>query len=103
MKIDWHDAAHVTKMAATTIYEPRREKTNVLKMRKQKTQISFAVTAKLISAFVFAIWMLYLYYLNTKSKPLAISSGCTAWFVSDLVRLSHVAAHMVKALQKPSL
>ena len=34
--------------------EPRREKTGFLHMRKQKTQISFAVTAKLISAFVFA-------------------------------------------------
>ena len=31
------------------IYEPRREKTGFT-----KTQISFAVTAKLISAFVFA-------------------------------------------------
>ena len=35
-------------------YEPRHEKTNILHMRKKKTQISFAVTAKLISAFVFA-------------------------------------------------
>ena len=35
-------------------YEPRHEKTNVLQMRKTKKQISFAVTAKLVSAFVFA-------------------------------------------------
>ena len=35
-------------------FEPRHEKTNVLHMRKTKTQISFAVSAKLISAFVFA-------------------------------------------------
>ena len=35
-------------------FEPRREKTNILHMQKTKTQISFAVTAKLISAFVFA-------------------------------------------------
>ena len=34
---------------------------------KTKTQISFAVTAKLISAFVFAIRIVqYLYYLNPK-------------------------------------
>ena len=30
MKINWHDAAQMTKMAATTIYEPQREKANVL-------------------------------------------------------------------------
>ena len=36
---------------------------------KTKTQISFAVTAKLISTFVFATWIvLYLYFLNTKFK-----------------------------------
>ena len=33
---------------------------------KTKTQISFAVTAKLISAFVFATWLVqFLYFLNT--------------------------------------
>ena len=46
-------------------YEPRREKTGFLHMRK--TQISFAVTAKLISAFVFATRIVQsLYYLNPK-------------------------------------
>ena len=46
-------------------YEARREKTNVLHMRKTKTQISVAVTAKLISAFVFATWTVqYLYFLS---------------------------------------
>ena len=34
--------------------EPRRKKTVVFAYAKTKTQISFAVTAKLISAFVFA-------------------------------------------------
>ena len=38
----------------TLLNEPRREKTGFLHIRKTKTQISFAVTAKLISAFVFA-------------------------------------------------
>ena len=35
--------------------------------QKQKTQISFAVTTKLISAFVFATWIVqFLFYLNPK-------------------------------------
>ena len=39
----------------TKIYEPRHEKTNISNAyAKTKTQISFAVTMKLISAFVFA-------------------------------------------------
>ena len=36
------------------IYKAHDEKTNVLHMQKTKTQISFEVTAKLISVFVFA-------------------------------------------------
>ena len=49
-------------------FEPPREKTNNMHMRKQlKTQISFAVTAKLISAFVFAIRIVhFLFFLNPK-------------------------------------
>ena len=35
-------------------YEPRHEKTVFFAYAKTKTQISFAVTGKLISAFVFA-------------------------------------------------
>ena len=36
---------------------------------KTKTQISFAVTAKLISAFVFATWIVQsLYFLNSKFR-----------------------------------
>ena len=34
--------------------EPHHEKTNILHMQKTKTQNGFEVTAKLISAFVFA-------------------------------------------------
>ena len=49
------------------IFEPRREKTGFLHMRKTKTQISFAVTAKLIRAFVFATRIVQsLYFLNPK-------------------------------------
>ena len=47
--------------------EPRHQKTGFLHMRKKKTQISFAVTAKLISVFVFAIQIVhFLYNLNPK-------------------------------------
>ena len=67
-------------------YEPRYEKTGFLHMRKQKMQISFAVTAKLISAFVFATRILQsLYFLNLKFQassyllwlygPVCVGSG----------------------------
>ena len=67
---------------------------------ENKTQISFAVTAKLISAFVFATWIVQsLFYQIKNFKPLAIFCGSTAWFVSDLVgnpkdRSSHNQAHI---------
>ena len=49
-----------------TKYEPRYEKTAFLHM-KTKMQITCAVTAQLISAFVFAIRIVpSLYYLNPK-------------------------------------
>ena len=55
---------YVTVMS---IYEPRCEKTGFFAYAKTNTQISFAVTAKLISAFVFAIRIVQsLYYLNPK-------------------------------------
>ena len=47
--------------------EPRREKNRVFAYAKTKAQISFAVTAKLISAFVFATRIQqFLFYLNLK-------------------------------------
>ena len=52
---------------ASVIYEPRHEKTAFLAYAKTKTQISFAVTAKLISAFVFALRIVQSpYFLNPK-------------------------------------
>ena len=49
------------------LFEPGREKSGFFAYAKTKTQISFAVTAKLISVFVFATWMVqYLYFLNPK-------------------------------------
>ena len=52
---------------ASFINEPVHDKNNNLHRRKQKPQISFAVTAKLISAFVFASRIVqFLFYLNQK-------------------------------------
>ena len=49
------------------ITEPRSEKTQRFAYAKTKTQISCAVTAQLISAFVFATWIVqHLYFLNPK-------------------------------------
>ena len=52
------------------LYEPCHEKNVFLHMRKQRRRSasrSFAVTAKLISAFVFATWIVQsLYFLSTK-------------------------------------
>ena len=47
--------------------EPHREKTGISAYAKTKAQISFAVTAKLISAFVFATRIVYfLFFLYPK-------------------------------------
>ena len=47
------------------LFDPRHEKTVFFANAKTKTQISFAVTAKLISAFVFAIRIVQsLFFLN---------------------------------------
>ena len=49
------------------LYEPRYEKTGFFAYAKTKTQTSFAVTAKLISAFVVATRIVQsLYFLNPK-------------------------------------
>ena len=54
---------------------------------KTKKQISFAVTAKLISTFIFATRIVQsLFYLNPKFQESSyILCDCTARFVSDLV------------------
>ena len=60
-------ALHFTMKNINYEYEPRREKTVFFAYAKTKTQISFAVTAKLISAFVFATLIVQsLYFLNPK-------------------------------------
>ena len=68
---------------------------------KTKTQISCAVTAQLISVFVFATRIVQsLYFLNPKLWASSHLQYCPARFVSDLVgnpkdRSSDVAAHLI--------
>ena len=77
--------------------------TNVLHMRKQRCRSASQVTAKLISAFVFATWIIQnLYFLNTKFQASShlqwlIQPGlCQTWSESTL--FSHVAAHNVQTV-----
>ena len=61
----------MTKIIFQISNEPRREKTVVFAYAKAKTQISFAVTTKQISAFVFATRIVQsLYFLNPKISSL---------------------------------
>ena len=53
---------------------------------KTKAQISFAVTAKLISAIVFATWIVQSFFFNPKFQASSLLLDCKGWFVSDLVR-----------------
>ena len=48
------------------IFEPHREKTGLLPMQKTKAQISFAVIAKLINAFVFATRIVFSLLLKVR-------------------------------------
>ena len=64
--------------------EPRHEKTGFLPMQKTKAQISFAVTTKLISAFVFATRIVhFLFLLNPKFQASMLLLGlyilCQTW------------------------
>ena len=86
------------------IFEPSHEKNNNLHYAKTKTQISCAVTAQLISAFVFATRIVeFLFYLYTKfqassfilslyrlvcvgpgRKPKLLVFPCTGSFMNEL-------------------
>ena len=87
-----------TGITAAVIHELCHEKTGFLPMRKQKEQI--AVTAHLISAFVFATRIVqFLFYLYPKFQD-AFLCGCIGQFVSDLVgnpedRFSCAEAYMI--------
>ena len=68
---------------------------------KTKAQISCTVTTQLISAFVFATWIVQsLYFLNPKFQTSSLFCGCAAWFMSELFgnsedRFSHDTAQML--------
>ena len=87
--------------------EPPHEKTNNLHMRKTKALISFAVhvTAKLISAFVFATLIIqFLYFLNPKfpvsSQLLCLcSSVCVGPVRKPHCLFSHEAAQLALLFQ----
>ena len=85
-------------MHASELIEPGHEKTGFLLMRKQ-------VTAKLISAFVFATRIVqFLFFLNPKFQASSLGfCDCRCRFVSDMVgnpeaRFSHVAAQFTNVL-----
>ena len=67
--------------ASSIAFEPRHEKTGFFEYAKTKTQISLAVTAKLISVFVFATRIVQsLYFLNPKFQ----ASGHLVWLCSPV-------------------
>ena len=62
-----------------SINEPRHEKTCFLHHAKTKAQISSAIIAQLISAFVFATKIVkFVFFLNLNFKPLSVFCGITA-------------------------
>ena len=66
-------------------YEPSHEKNGFFHVRKQRlrsaSRLSFAVTAKLISAFVFATWIVHsLIFLNPKFQ----ASSHLLWLYSPV-------------------
>ena len=87
------------------IYEPHQEKDRFFPYAKTKAQTSFALTAKLIRAFVFTTPIVQFLYLIQNFQPLAIFCACTARFVSDLFGnpedwFSRVAAQIQVELPK---
>ena len=75
----WSEDMHYYRVP--TQFEPCREKTGFFAYAKTKPQISFAVTAKLISAFVFATRIVQsLYFLNPKLQ----ASGYLLWLYSPV-------------------
>ena len=91
----------------TKTCEPRHEKTNNLHMRKQRRRsAAFAVSAKLISAFVFATWIWQsLYFPNTKFPAsshlrLMYSLVCVRPGQNPHCWFSRVAAHVHAFIQR---
>ena len=68
------------------LFELRREKTVFFAYAKTKTQISFAVTAKLLSVFVFATRIVQsLYFINPKFQASSHLLWLYSLVGSDLV------------------
>ena len=80
---------------------------SVLAYAKTKTQISCAVTAQLISAFIFAAQKYYSSFIHIENfKLLPIFCDYTGRFVSDLVgnpkdQFSRFAAHINFYIEPP--
>ena len=99
-----HPVSSIQLHQSAILTELRHEKTRFLPMRKQRCRSAsqLLVTAKLISAFVFATRIVqFLFFLNPNFKLLAIFCDCTGRFVSDFVgnhedRFSHVAAQLIE-------
>ena len=89
-----------TDLSSTIIWAATWEN-RILAYAKTKTQISFAVTAKLISAFVFATWIVHsLFFLNPKFQACSnllwlYSPVCVGPGRKPKDRFSDVAAHIV--------
>ena len=98
-------------------YEPFHEKTNNLLMRKTKLQISFEVTAKLVSAFVLAsrivqfqnpkfpasnhlLWLYRLVFIWPVRKPHCWFSDEAAHIFEKLRRNSQNCSHNENAIWK---
>ena len=103
----WHPeiALNITPNSTKKTYEPPRGKTNNLHtVAKTKAQISFAVTAKLISAFVFATQIVqFLYFLHPKFPASTLShllclyrAVCVGPVWKPNCWFSHDAPHMCK-------
>ena len=90
-----------------SLFEPPREKTNSLHGAKTKAQISFTVTAKLISVFVFATRIAqFLSFLNPKfpvsSQLLCMHRPVSVGPVPKPCWFSHKAAHIFKLMKQQS-
>ena len=83
--------------------EPLHEKNQHFAFAKTKAQITFAVIAKLISAFVFTTHRLdnSFTFLIKNFRHLAISCACTARFVSDLFG-NHIVGFLMTQLHSIS-
>ena len=61
------------QMKVSVVFEPHHDKKRIFAYAKTRAQISFTVTAKLVSAFVFATWIVqFLFFLNAKFQALSL-------------------------------